>query len=78
MTTEERIRPIIEKIYGANAMSEGLVRDLAHRIENHGWDDYRGREHMIMSVCWNWFSGGTTAETTARRIEQQLPSQEPS
>jgi hypothetical protein len=25
-----------------------------------------------MRVCWDWFSGGTTAESVARRIEEVL------
>lgn len=82
MTTQERIRPIIERTYGTNAKSEGLVKDLAEKIDNYEPTDPNeargGRENMILLTCWNWFSGGTIAENTARRIEQQLPNQEPS
>jgi hypothetical protein len=23
-------------------------------------------------TCWNWFSGGTTAESVAKKIEQEM------
>lgn len=66
---EERIRPIIHETYGETPMSEGLIRNLARRIEEYHGDR---REHLIMNVCWNWFPGGDTAADAARRIEANL------
>lgn len=70
-TTHNVIEPIILRTYGDNGMSRALVVHLAAKI-NDGDYDSRGREHMIMHICWDWFSGGTTAEAVAGEIEAQL------
>lgn len=79
MTTQERIRPIIEKTYGDNELSRSLVHDLALKLDQYSDLDREGedRESMITRICWMWFSGGDTAASVARRIESEL-SQEPS
>lgn len=64
-----RVRPIVLETYGRSGMATALVGHLAERIAAYEGDD---RERMVRDVCWNWFSGGTTAEGVARRIEASL------
>lgn len=67
------VTTIVTDVYGQNAMARGLASDLIEKIP--GWDegnDERDREHQIMLTCWNWFSGGSTAEAVARKIETVL------
>lgn len=63
------VKPIILRTYGDNPMAHALAQHLAERI-----DDYEGqtRERLIGDVCWNWFAGGSTAETVANKIEKAL------
>jgi hypothetical protein len=74
--TIRRIWPIIVEAYGANAMSDSLAKHLAAKID--AWPDVKPmygaetREEMIRHTCWNWFSGGSTAEYVAKRIEAVL------
>jgi hypothetical protein len=69
MTTAEQIKPIIVNTYGKIPMAEALAETLGERIDNYDGAD---RESMILRTCWDWFPGGTTAESTAYRIEQAL------
>jgi hypothetical protein len=71
MTTEEIIRPIITATYGDWSMSYALATDLASKIDAGSYEAGR-REDMVQMTCWNWFSGGTTAEHVAEEIEQAL------
>ena len=68
---QEAILPILSKTYGAGSYTEALAAALADRISHECWDS-RGREYMVMLACWDWFSGGTTAEATARKIEEAI------
>lgn len=70
--TRQKIEPILRETYGKGAMCSALVDNLAAKIDAKDWDD-RGREYMVHMMCWDWFSGGTTAENTARKIEAVLP-----
>lgn len=74
------IHPVLAEIYGDGSMVEALAGHLAMRIANWPNDDAnisgRSREDMIMQTCWNWFSGGDTAEIAAQRIEQALNGRE--
>lgn len=69
--TQARIAPIIIRTYGNTVMARALAKDLAEKIDARAWDE-RGREHMVMMVCWNWMTGGSTAESAAREIEAAL------
>lgn len=72
------IRPILGETYGDGSMVDALAIDLSERIER--WNDHpsqpsyedRTREDMIFQTCWNWFSGGSTAESVAKQIEEAL------
>lgn len=77
MSTYEKILPIVTEIYGDGIMAEGLAKQLAEKVEDFDPSefDYHGdeqREDMIRLTCWNWFSGGGTAEIAAERIEEAL------
>lgn len=72
MTTTELIRPILWEVYGRSEYTEALVDSLGEKIDSDDLDLRRGREHAIMVVCWDFFSGGGTASTAARRIEEAL------
>jgi len=50
-------------------MAKSLAYDLIEKMP--GWDK-DDREHQIMQTCWNWFSGGSTAEAVAYKIEMAL------
>jgi hypothetical protein len=65
--------PDIATTYGDNGVSRALAAYLAEKITNGEFEkDSRGREYRIMVTCWNWFSGGTTAESVAKKIEQEM------
>lgn len=69
--TRQKIEPILRRTYGKTVMVTALVDHLRQRIDEKDWDS-RGREHMVMCVCWDWFSGGTTAANAASKIEAAL------
>jgi hypothetical protein len=71
MGSTEAIEAIIYKTYGRGAYSESLVKHLAEKIADDAWGS-RGREHTIMLICWDWMTGGSTAESVARQIELAL------
>lgn len=72
-TTEDRIAPILFDTYGENNTTRALAADLAGRIDGYEFEEnHRTRHDMIMLTCWNWFSGGGTAESVAERIEAAL------
>lgn len=68
----DRILPVVIEIYGDSSMTLALVEDLSAKITKWTDDRYRTREDMIFQTCWNWFSGGSTAEYAAREIEAVL------
>jgi hypothetical protein len=63
------VTTIIINVYGRNTMAKSLAYDLIEKMP--GWDK-DDREHQIMQTCWNWFSGGSTAEAVAYKIEMAL------
>jgi hypothetical protein len=71
MSTADLIAPIIHETYGHGPMPDAFVKHLAWKIEADDFDS-RGREYGIMIACWDWFSGGTTADATAQKIEAAL------
>lgn len=79
---KERIAPILHETYGKGDMVDALIEYLSDRIATGNIGAYlpyggdRGREFQIMRVCWDWFAGGTTAESTARKIEEALTPKE--
>ena len=68
MDIEATITPIITSTYGDNDMSRALIAHLVGKIPTLG----QSRQHDVMLTCWDWFSGGTTAESVARKIEEAL------
>lgn len=70
--TRQIVGPIIVRTYGSGSMVDALTNHLVEKIDAGDFDS-RGREYMIMRVCWDWFSGGGTAENVARKIEEALP-----
>lgn len=67
------VRTFITDTYGDNGMSRALVVALGERIDK--FDDEGGRYHredMIRNVCWDWMTGGTTAQYVAEKIESAL------
>lgn len=68
-----KIRPILAETYGDTNMVNALSEYLGMRIESFvpRYED-ETREREIMLMIWNWYSGGTTAEATAKRIEAAL------
>lgn len=65
---DETITTIITNTYGKTPMAKELASDLISKIPK--WSDER--ERHIMMTCWSWFSGGSTAEVVARKIEEAL------
>lgn len=73
LDTLKLILPIIEKTYGRGSMPRALAAHLAEKVEAwDGSDEHRSREDMIRLTCWDWFSGGTTAASAARKVEEAL------
>lgn len=72
--TERIIAPILVDTYGTGGMVGALIAHLAHAIDTYaGEEDERGgREYMVMRVCWDWMTGGSTADAVAREIEDAL------
>lgn len=74
------IKPILIKTYGFGSMTLALADHLAKSITNKSITNYTprwegqgsNREGMIRETCWNWMTGGTTAEHVARDIEAAL------
>jgi hypothetical protein len=69
------VKPILVKTYGAGSMTLALADHLAESIDNYipRWKSQgSNRESMIRETCWNWMTGGTTAERVARDIEAAL------
>lgn len=78
-STLDTILPILTDTYGEGGMVRALAEHLSVKIDR--WDSpnpvqptygARDREDMVRQTCWDWFSGGTTAEGVARRIEEAL------
>lgn len=67
------VTTIIETTYGRSTMSQGLAQCLIEKIPEWDSDD---RERQIMLTCWNWFSGGSTAENVAHKIKMALFEEE--
>jgi hypothetical protein len=76
--TQAIITPILERTYGKGNMVDALAALLAARIDNWPnapeYEKSRGREYIVMSICWDWMTGGDTAEYVAKKIEAVLPS----
>lgn len=74
--TEDLIRSLVVKTYGGGSMPLALSVELARKIDNYEprTDDLEDedRERMIRDTCWNWFSGGGTANSLAAKIEALL------
>jgi hypothetical protein len=72
--TRDVIAPILRDTYGKGSMVESLADHLAQKIDAHdGSQRYSGsREDMVFRTCWDWFSGGSTAEAVAEEIEAAL------
>ena len=74
--TADKIREAVYEVYGKGAMADGLIEDLAKRIDacepvvTEG--DALRRSDTIFKTCWNWFSGGSTAELATQDIEESL------
>lgn len=67
------IRPILIKTYGRGGMVDALANVLAEKIDAYDpQDDRDSRERMVMLVCWDWMTGGTTAQFCASDIERAL------
>lgn len=69
------IRPIILRAYGSGPMAEALAEYLAAKIDTYSPDhagERNSRERMIMLTCWDWMTGGSTAESVAARIATAL------
>jgi hypothetical protein len=74
------IQPILYATYGKGGMVKALAEHLAEKIDNYAPTltdlEDEDRERMVMLVCWNWFSGGTTAASVAKKIEAALTATE--
>jgi hypothetical protein len=77
MTTYEKIAPIIFETYGESEWAAYFTDHLSKKIDN--WPirvppSYfaETREDMVRLTCWDWFSGGSTAEYVAEKIEAVL------
>jgi len=67
----EIIEPIILEVYGDTEFARSLATHLAQSLTvPERWE--RTREDTIRVICWNWFSGGSTAQYVAERIDGAL------
>lgn len=67
------ITPIVTETYGTSVMSLAMVDDLVQKIQDFTPRyEEETREREIMLTVWNWFSGGDTAASVARKIEAVL------
>lgn len=84
MSTLGIISPILHLAYGEGAMVHDLAIALTNKID--AWPDSAGasygeatREGMIRMTCWDWMSGGSTAEHVAKkktsRLRRSTPAQ---
>lgn len=69
--TRDRITPILHETYGKGGMVDALADHLGAKIDSGDFDS-RGREYAVMVMVWDWFSGGGTAASVARKIETVL------
>lgn len=72
-----KVAPILKLTYGEGVMVDALADELAKKLA--AWPDCdqprygaETREDMTRLMCWDWFSGGGTAEGVARKIEVAL------
>ena len=79
MTTADKIRPIVQDIYGRHyndKLLEHVILRVADRIDAYpSEEDARysySRQDVVREVIWLNFSGGSTAEWAAERIEKVL------
>jgi hypothetical protein len=81
MDTAAIIEHVIKDTYGNTEFVGAAVQDVANTIDKYNLDaDYRTvsqrrgrtREDVTMLKLWDWFSGGTTAENAAKRVEAAL------
>lgn len=67
--TLSAIAPILHATYGETEWTDALAVHLANKIDAY---DGVNRAQMILTTCWDWMTGGTTAASTARKIEEAL------
>lgn len=78
MTTFDIVRETLESIYGEGSFCQAGYEHIASKID--AWPDVKpsyqaeNREEMIMHACWDFFTGGSTAQIAARRLEEALDS----
>lgn len=81
MTTAEKITPIILETYGSSLTdyTQTFINDVAKVIDEYPESQQaklgeygRSREEVIMLRLWDWMSGGDTAASTAKKIEEIL------
>ncbi len=72
MSTSDVIGPILRATYGKGAMADALIGHLAAKLDAGDYGRYAGREDMVVAVCWDWMTGGATAEAVAKQIERAL------
>lgn len=69
------LEEILSQRYGETSMVTALSNYLYKRLQARDWGS-RGREYMIMTVCWQWFPGGDTASSAAADVEKRLGGHE--
>lgn len=78
MTTLEIVQSVLEPIYGSGSFPQAGYQHIAKKVD--AWPNCkpsyhaRDREQMILHTCWDFFTGGGTAEIAARRLEEALVS----
>jgi hypothetical protein len=71
--TREKVAPILHRTYGKGGMVDALADHLATQIDAYPTTPgTRSRQDIIMLTCWDWFSGGDTANHVAEQIEAVL------
>lgn len=71
----ERARVILteaRQVYGKGGMVDAMAATLDGKwdgwVAREGNAGYHGLEYAVQMECWNWFSGGGTADIAAKRI----------
>jgi hypothetical protein len=72
MNREKKILDALRHVYGKGRMVDALAATVDGKFDGwlrgEGQAAHHGLEYAVQMECWNWFSGGGTAEIAARRV----------
>lgn len=74
---KDQILDVLESIYGKSYLCPVLAEELAKKVPEWQKEEREGKarrdcKEEIRIRCWDYFSGGDTAEVAARRILEAI------